>query len=312
MGLGAAGPGRRVRGGWGPPQVSALHRVTPSHSGGRHGPPSQPQIVSRASGEGGWRWAGIPTLKVVSSAATDPRPPYWAQGTYLCRISGQRRGSPKQQHPSHARARLSTGPGLGLCSAQGITTCVLGSRAEQGGWTASLRKNRAGAWVALATGRTPRWGSQGLRSCLFVLRFGCDSSQVTERGQAIHPRGSPGLGDMGKTPTQFITKQGLTGWSPQLPPGNPQRPPKEFQWLQSPRANCSEVHSSLISNDHSRAINCEILMRKFGGSVKSVNKKQVYCVEVSHFRVPFQHSIGTLPGAAHLARPHPTQFLPMG
>lgn len=44
----------------------------------------------------------------------------------------------------------------------------------------------------------------------------------------------------------------------------------------------------------------------------SVNKKRVYCLEVSHFRVPFQRSIGSLPGTAHLARPQPAQFLPMG
>lgn len=136
----------RVRGGWGPrrsrhctgsplPTLEADMGLSPNHNS------------PRAGGEGGWRWAGIPTLKVVSSAATDPRPPYWAQGTYLCRISGQRRGSPTQQHPSHARARLSTGPGPGLCSAQGITTCVLGSRAEQG----------AGPPASGRTGQGPGW-----------------------------------------------------------------------------------------------------------------------------------------------------------
>lgn len=43
-----------------------------------------------------------------------------------------------------------------------------------------------------------------------------------------------------------------------------------------------------------------------------VNKKRVYCLEVSHFRAPVKRSIGTLPGTAHLARPHPAQFLRMG
>lgn len=54
----------------------------PSTPESEHGPEyteasasSQPQLVSGAGGEGSWKWTGTPTLKVVSSAATDPKPP---------------------------------------------------------------------------------------------------------------------------------------------------------------------------------------------------------------------------------------------
>lgn len=73
------------------------------------------------------------------------------------------------------------------------------------------------------------------------------------------------------------------------------------------QAYCSENHFSFILSDHSLAINCKILMRKFGGSVTESIKKWVYSLEMSHLSSLSEQSL-----VPHLARPYLSPFTLLG